>query len=105
MSLINKLIKDPTTQKKFHLNATLFWIINVPIVLVVFYIFPAIWEKYSVIYLVLASLYANIATEFGSVASSEAAEFSEVKNLEIDHADKVTIDDHEKESHTNNTNQ
>lgn len=69
----HKLEYDPATQWKFHRNMTRFWVCNFLVALAVYFLAPELWNKASILYLVLVSLYANAATDYGAVPSSYAA--------------------------------
>jgi len=72
-ALVRKIEGDPATQYKMHRFAMRFWLFNAIAVLIVFFAAPATWTKVSVLYLVLVSLYANVATDFGAMSAAEAA--------------------------------
>jgi len=65
---------DPSFQTKFHLRMTYFWLVNMAAVTGVFVFAPGVWAQISLLYLVLVSLYANAATDYGAVSASEASE-------------------------------
>lgn len=65
---------DAKLQFKIHKIASYFWIVNFFVALFVFFAFPAFWSHASVLYLVLVSLYANFATDYGAVSASLAAD-------------------------------
>jgi hypothetical protein len=64
---------DAELQFKIHKFASYFWIVNFCVALFVFFVFPGLWASASVLYLVLVSLYANFATDYGAVSASLAA--------------------------------
>lgn len=64
---------DPVTQYIWHKWAMRFWLVNAIVVVAVFIFAPAVWKQVSVLYLVLVSLYANWATDFGAMSAAEAA--------------------------------
>lgn len=74
---LKHFIKDfetnPQTQYKIHMFFTYFWLCNMALALSVFLFAPAFWSKASVLYLVIVSLYANFATDYGAVSAAEAA--------------------------------
>lgn len=70
---VHQLEYDPTTQWKFHRNMTRFWVCNFIVALAVYFFAPGVWSKVSILYLVLVSLYANAATDYGAVPSAYAA--------------------------------
>ena len=53
--------------------ATYFWLANLAVVPFVFILAPGFWNRYSVFYILVASLYANFATDYDGVSSSEAS--------------------------------
>ena len=64
---------DAVTQIKIHKISVRFWLINGAVALFVFFVFPDFWAQASVLYLVLVSLYANFATDYGALIASQAA--------------------------------
>jgi hypothetical protein len=64
---------DPHFQYKLHLIATYVWLLNMLVAASVFVFAQGFWARFSVFYLVLISLYANFATDYGAVPASEAA--------------------------------
>lgn len=73
-ALKHKFEYDPAFQTKFHLRMTYFWLFNMIGVTTVFIAAPGVWAQISLLYLVLVSLYANAATDYGAVSASEASE-------------------------------
>jgi hypothetical protein len=72
-AILNKFNTDPKVQYKIHIVFTYIWIVNMFAAISIFIFGPGIWAKYSVLYLVLVSLYANFATDYGAVPGAEAA--------------------------------
>lgn len=72
-----KFESDPTFQVKFHRYMTYLWLVQLVVIPFVFFLFPGPWATASILYLVMVSLWANVATHYGAVAASEAAENSE----------------------------
>ena len=70
---------DAKLQLKIHKIASYFWIVNFFAALFVFFAFPGVWSSASVLYLVLVSLYANFATDYGAVSAALAADRSSEK--------------------------
>jgi hypothetical protein len=66
--------RDTELQFKIHKTASYFWIVNFVLALIVFFAFPGLWAHASVLYLVLVSLWANFATDYGAVSSALAAQ-------------------------------
>ena len=99
---VRDLEGNPKTQYKIHKWATRFWLANTLAVLAVFILAPGVWKQVSVLYLVLVSLYANVATDFGAMAAAEAAGENAVSDYAIgqetaaaeDEADQLLAGDH-----------
>jgi cell division protein FtsW (lipid II flippase) len=70
---VHKLEYDPKSQFEFHRKMSWFWIINLLAAIVVYFFANHLWQSISVFYLVLVSLYANFATDYGAMPSSHAA--------------------------------
>ena len=70
---VREFEEDARTQARFHLGMAYFWLLNFPFVLYVFTYQPAIWNKYGVFYVLIASLYANFATDFGALSGAQAS--------------------------------
>lgn len=64
---------DAATQIKIHKVSVRFWLLNMILASIVFFGFPEFWAVASVYYLVLLSLYANFATDYGALIASQAA--------------------------------
>lgn len=65
--------RDAELQFRIHKTFTYVWIVNACVALFVFFAFPGLWASASVLYLVLVSLYANFATDYGAVSAALAA--------------------------------
>jgi hypothetical protein len=84
ISLYKAFAKDKTRfetdvklQLKIHQVASYVWMVNFVLAIFVFFAFPGIWAHASVLYLVLVSLYANFATDYGAVSAALAAQKEE----------------------------
>ena len=64
---------NPRTQYRIHMWAARFWAANAIAAVIVYVLAPALWSRISVLYLVLVSLYANIATDSGAMAAANAS--------------------------------
>jgi hypothetical protein len=71
--IVRGLETDPHMQYKVHLRAVQVWLVSMAAVVTVFFLANPFWQKVSVLYLVLISLYANLATDYGSMSASMAA--------------------------------
>jgi hypothetical protein len=49
------------------------WVLNVPAALYLYIFQPALWERVSIIYLALVSIYALVITAGGAEQAAEAA--------------------------------
>lgn len=70
---IKNFESDPITQYKIHMFFTYAWLVNMVIAISVFMFAQPFWQRFSVLYLVVVSLYANFATDYGAVSAAEAA--------------------------------
>lgn len=71
--LVKGLEDDPVMQYKVHIWAVRIWIVNMIAVLGVYMFANNVWTKASVLYLVMVSLYANLATDYGAASAAMAA--------------------------------
>jgi hypothetical protein len=70
---VQLLEHDPKAQYKFNRVSLIFWLVNMPLVIVLEVLFPSFWLKISVMYLIQASLWALVATHFGAMSAALAA--------------------------------
>ncbi len=82
--LFKKLNTDPVLQYKIHIVMTYVWIANMAMAVSIFIFAQGFWQKASVLYLVLISLYANLATDYGAVPGAEAAISAEKINKKVE---------------------
>lgn len=71
--LVDSLQYDHVLQIKFHRWAIVFWLTNVPVAAALLVVFPAVWTKIAVFYVLLLSLYANADTDYDAMSAAEAA--------------------------------
>lgn len=71
--LIKDLEENPRTQYKVHLYATYYWVVNFPVVGVLYFCFPKLWVGIGLLLNTFYSLYANFATDYGGMSASLAA--------------------------------
>ena len=69
---------DPVFMRKLNGHLTLHWLCHFPVVVFLYFAFPHTWEKVSILYLALVSIYANVA---GHLAAWQASRV-EVKQQE-----------------------
>lgn len=79
---------DPVFMRRLNGHATLHWLCHFPVVLVIYFAFPDTWEKVSILYLALVSIYANVA---GHLSAWQAArvEVSQQAEMERDTAGEI----------------
>jgi hypothetical protein len=65
---------DPKVQYKVHLVAMWVWTFSMITVVCLFTFASHFWQVVSVLYLVLISLYANWATDYGAMSAALAAQ-------------------------------
>ena len=75
---------NPATQYSVHKWMMRFWLFNAVAAVGVFTFVPGVWARVSVLYLVLVSLYANWATDFGSMSAAEAASDGSVSEFSVE---------------------
>jgi hypothetical protein len=77
-SWLKHVIKDfeynPVTQYKVHLVAMWVWTASMLTVVCLFTFANHFWQVVSVLYLVMISLYANWATDYGAMSAALAAQ-------------------------------
>lgn len=71
--IIKDLETNPRSQYKVHLYGMYYWLINFPLVVILFFAFPDLWIKIGVFITLIYSIYANFATDYGSMSSAMAA--------------------------------
>lgn len=70
---LRKLEYDPQAQYKFNLYCAWFWLLQMPIVLVMLIWLNKWWIAISVFYIAEASVWALVATHFGAMSAALAA--------------------------------
>ena len=70
---VHKLEYDPHAQWKFHRTMSWYWVVNFPIVGVLFFGYPKLWVGVGLLLNTFYSLYANFATDYGAIPASYAA--------------------------------
>lgn len=76
-ALADRLQYDHELQIRFHRWAIIFWAANVPVAVALLFLFPAVWVKFSVLYVLLLSLYANADTDYDAMSAAEAAQHAQ----------------------------
>jgi hypothetical protein len=85
----HKLEYDAHTQWKFHRSMSWYWLLNFPVVAVLFFGFPKVWVGVGLLLNTFYSLYANFATDYGAIPASYGA----MKADEIQQAQTQTLTD------------
>lgn len=70
---INDLETNPHSQFTVHKYGMYYWIINFPLITLLFFFEPALWLKLGIFITLIYSIYANFATDYGSMSSALAA--------------------------------
>jgi len=65
---------DPKFQIVFNKFFTYFWLVNIVVASIIFFSDRKDWDKYSIFYVTVISLYANFATNYGALSASESSE-------------------------------
>lgn len=71
--VIKDLETNPKTQYKVHLWGAAYWLINFPAVTALFFFAPVLWLKLGIFITLIYSIYANFATDYGSMSAAMAA--------------------------------
>lgn len=70
---VKDLETNPHTQYKVHYWGAIYWLINFPLVTLLFFLEPALWLKLGIFITLIYSIYANFATDYGSMSAAMAA--------------------------------
>jgi hypothetical protein len=73
VKIFRRLGADPALQYKIHIWASVVWVVNAALAIACFIFLPMVWASASVLYLVLVSLYANFATDYGAIPATIGA--------------------------------
>lgn len=71
--VIKGLETDPHVQFKVHFYGVLYWLINFPAVCYLFFFQGTLWLKWGIFITLIYSIYANFATDYGSMSAAMAA--------------------------------
>jgi hypothetical protein len=64
---------DPRVQIRVHKVACVYWLINFPVVGLLFFGFPKVWLGLGLLINTFYSLYANLATDYDGLSSAQAS--------------------------------
>lgn len=75
--LVAGLEDDPAVQARVHKWACVYWIINFPVIAVLYFAYPATWLALGLLVNTFYSLYANFATDYGGLSAAQASMHAE----------------------------
>lgn len=64
---------DPHVQYKVHLYGAVYWLVNIPAVVLLYLFAPGLWLKLGIFITLLYSIYANFATDYGGMSAAMAS--------------------------------
>jgi hypothetical protein len=70
---VKSLETDPAVQAAVHKWSSVWWIINFPVVAIMYFGFPHAWITVGLLMNTFYSLYANFATDYGSLSAAQAS--------------------------------
>lgn len=71
--VVKGLEDDPKVQVRIHKWACVYWLVNFPIVAFLFFGLPSAWVYVGLLLNTFYSLYANLATDYDGLSSSQAS--------------------------------
>jgi hypothetical protein len=71
--VVKDLETNPHTQYKVHLWGVIYWLINFPLIVALFFGAPGLWLKLGIFITLIYSIYANFATDYGAMSAAMAA--------------------------------
>ncbi len=71
--VIHGLETDPRVQYRVHYWAALYWMLNFPVVALLFFLAPGLWLRVGIFITLVYSVYANFATDYGAMSAAMAA--------------------------------
>jgi hypothetical protein len=71
--VVKDLETNPRTQYKVHLYGAVYWLVNFPLVTLLFFYEPALWLKLGIFITLVYSIYANFATDYGGMSAAMAS--------------------------------
>lgn len=70
---VRDLETNPHAQFKVHRWGLYYWLLNFPLVTLLFFAEPAVWLKWGIFITLIYSIYANAATDYGAMSAAMAA--------------------------------
>lgn len=71
--LARDLETNPDTQYNVHRYGVYYWLVNFPLVTLLFFLDPSVWLKWGIFITLVYSIYANLATDYGAMSAAMAA--------------------------------
>lgn len=71
--VVKGLEDDPAVQVRVHKWASVYWLINFPVIAVLYFGFPTTWVSLGLLVNTFYSLYANFATDYGALSAAQAS--------------------------------
>lgn len=71
--LVKGLEDDPGVQAAVHKWACVYWLINFPVIAVLYFCYPSVWVGVGLLVNTFYSLYANFATDYGALSAAQAS--------------------------------
>jgi hypothetical protein len=71
--VVKGLETDPHVQYKVHLYGAIYWLINFPIITALYVFEPKLWLALGIFITLIYSIYANFATDYGSMSAAMAS--------------------------------
>jgi hypothetical protein len=71
--VVKDLETNPHTQYKVHLYGVIYWLINFPLIALLFFFAPGLWLRLGIFITLIYSIYANFATDYGAMSAAMAA--------------------------------
>lgn len=84
-SLWASIQDDPVFMRKVNGCSTLHWLCHFPVVIFLYFVFPDVWGKVSILYLALVSIYANAAGHLSAWQASRVEVKQEQENDGCEH--------------------
>lgn len=76
--VVRDLETNPKSQFAVHKWGMYYWLLNFPLITCLFFFAPALWLKLGIFITLIYSIYANFATDYGSMSAAMAAMSEEV---------------------------
>jgi hypothetical protein len=70
---VRDLETNPHAQYKVHKWGMWYWLVNFPLVTLLFFLAPTVWLKWGLYITLIYSIYANFATDYGGMSAAMAA--------------------------------